>query len=44
MRKIYLYICFFFMLLMRVNAQEIHAIKGETAYPFLLKDAAPGQI
>ncbi|MCS4164572.1 prolyl oligopeptidase family serine peptidase [Sphingobacterium paramultivorum] len=40
MRKVYLYICFFFMLLMRVNAQEIHAIKGETAYPFLLKDAA----
>ncbi|MDF2516386.1 MAG: phospholipase [Sphingobacterium sp.] len=38
MRKVYLCLCAIFLFLMKINAQEIKAIKGETAYPFLLKD------
>jgi len=29
------------MLVIRVNAQEIQAIRGETTYPFLLKNSGP---
>lgn len=39
MHKIYLCLCVFFLYFTKLNAQEIQAIKGETAYPFLLKDA-----
>lgn len=38
MRKFYLYFLIFFLSLTRINAQEIEAIRGETAYPFLIKD------
>lgn len=39
MHKIYLCLCVFFLYFTTLNAQEIQAIKGETAYPFLLKYA-----